>query len=73
MFIRALGIDVPDVFDSTIVSDFADVSDWAKGCVAFALAHEMINVGSDGSVNPAKNAKRDKTAMMLYMLLQYSG
>ena len=68
--VRALGVEIT-IGGKSDATDFIEVSDWAKDSVAFALENEMINIDTDGSVCPARNAKRDETAMILYKLLQY--
>ncbi|MCL2164805.1 MAG: S-layer homology domain-containing protein, partial [Oscillospiraceae bacterium] len=68
MVMRALGVNPSG--STANYPDVGEVSDWAADSVAFAYENGMINIYSDGSANPAGNAKRDETAMLLYMLIK---
>ncbi|MCL2057513.1 MAG: S8 family serine peptidase [Oscillospiraceae bacterium] len=78
MIVRALGAAFPEsgAADaappqnaSVGAPDLGEASFWARDFVVFALQYGMINVDAYGNINPIRNAKRDETAMALYMLL----
>ena len=76
MAVRALDADIresaaADAAAAAEAPDFGDVSGWAKGYMASALDNKMINVGDDRSVEPARNVRRDETAMILHELIFY--
>ena len=70
MAVRALEIEIPEGGTSD-APDFDEVSDWARDYVAFAIENGMTNTGTDGSVDGRRYAKRDETAMVLYMLIKH--
>ena len=69
-----LGIDVslPEGFDLSGFSDYAQVSDWALEAMRWAVYHELI-LGYDGKLYPGGTASRAQCAAIVYRFFDTFG
>ncbi len=58
-------ISLPDFYDTTQLTDFATISDWAKPYVAKAYNDGVITGYEDGSFRPRKTVSREEAITLL--------
>jgi hypothetical protein len=66
-YIKSANADISANGELNKFADSANVSDWAKDAVAWAVGAAIIN-GSDGAINPQGTATRAQTAQILLNL-----